>query len=123
MRLVLFTLMFTRNKYRATKTADGYGSKLESAVGQILLAKERLGELSDIKRQQTVRLTEAQITYRADFSYTETITGKTVWVEAKGVELERWRMIKKLWGHYGPGRLEIYKGNYRAPKLVETIEP
>jgi hypothetical protein len=33
-----------------------------------------------------------------------------VWAEAKGFETDPWKM-KKLWKHYGPGKLEIYKGN------------
>lgn len=108
------------NKYRAQRVG-GFGSKLESAVHDLLELRVRAKEIKDLKCQQTVRLTAAEITYRSDFSFVEIASGETVWAEAKGVETERWRIIKKLWAFYGPGRLLIFKGGYGNPKLVEEI--
>lgn len=111
-----------RSKYGAQRT-NGFGSKLESAVYDILKIRENAGEISDVHCQPSVKLTEAQIGYKPDFKFTEVETGEDVWVEAKGVELEGWRLRKKLWRYYGPGRLQIFKGNYRQPKLVEELIP
>lgn len=110
-----------KNKFKAART-NGFSSKLENAVHEILLLREKAGEISDIKCQQSVKLTEAQISYRTDFSFV-TKDNKTCWVEAKGYEGETWRLKKKLWKYYGPGPLEIYKGSFTKPFLDEVIIP
>lgn len=108
-------------KFKNKRTADGYASKIEATVGAILELKQKAGEIKDLKRQPQVFLTAAQITYRPDFKYTDSKTNIDVYVEVKGVETERWRVIKKLWTRYGPGDLEIWKGTHKYPKLVETL--
>lgn len=115
-----------RNKFSAVKIKDGartYDSKLEAAVGQILHLREKAKEISDIKHQVVVHLTRAQISYRADYSFFDVKTKSTVHVEAKGVEGERWRVIKNLWKFYGPTVLEIWKGTAANPLLAEVIIP
>jgi hypothetical protein len=91
-------------------------------VGDLLKLRVKAGEIRELREQQTVRLTRAQIAYKADFSYVDCETGKTVWVEAKGVQGERWRIIKRLWVEYGPGPLEVWMGRHQSPELVEVIE-
>lgn len=109
------------SKFGAVRSA-GFGSKLEAAVHQILLLKAKAGAISDIRMQDTVDLT-CGINWKVDFSYDDHATGVRVWVEAKGVESERYRICLKLWRRHGPGRLEIYKGRYEDPRLVRTIIP
>jgi len=109
-----------RGKFGAIRT-NGFASKLESAVHDILKLKEHGGEIFEVVCQSPVELTDANIRYKADFRYTDKKTGEYVWVEAKGAEGDRWRLIKKLWPHYGPGRLEVWRGTYRYPKLIEVI--
>lgn len=108
-----------RNKFKAQRT-NGFASKLESAVFDMLKLRQLQGQISNIKCQQSVRLTLANISYKADFSY-ENLSGNTVWVEAKGFPTDTWKLKKRLWKHYGPGTLEIYTGSYSNPKLTETI--
>lgn len=111
-------------KYGRTRwTNDGYtfDSKLESAVYDLLKVRQEAGEIEILKTQDVVRLSDAEITYRADFKIRNVQENRIEWVEAKGVETDRWRIIKKLWKHYGPGRLEIWKGTYKKPFLKETI--
>lgn len=114
-----------RNKYGA-KRADGFPSKLEAAVYGILLTRERLGEIKSIKRQQTVVLQdggrETKITWRVDFSFSDCATDACCYAEAKGFETADYKIKLKLWRANPPARLEIYKGDYRRPKLVEVIE-
>lgn len=109
------------NKFGARRT-DGFASKLEAAVHQILRLREKAGEISDIQRGR-VELT-CGITWNVDFNFIDKTSGKRVWCEAKGVETERYRLCLKLWrGGHGPGLLEIWKGNWRRPTLVEIVKP
>ena len=112
------------HKYGA-KSGDGFGSKLESAVHGILQLRERNGEISNIQRQQTVVLQDGardvRITWRVDFSFTDTATGTTIYCEAKGFETSDYKLKLKMWRKLKPHTLEIYKGSYTRPVLVEKI--
>lgn len=109
-----------KNKYRATRVGN-FASKLEKAVYDILENNQYLGYISDLKCQAEVRLTDANILYKPDFSF---IKNKKQWyAEAKGFKTPSWAIKKRLWAHYGPGPLEIYEGSYKYPKLVETVIP
>jgi hypothetical protein len=110
------------SKYRAVKSGD-FPSKLEAAVHQILLLRQKAGEITDIKRQVRVELTKAAIATKVDFSFIDVKTGTVTFCEAKGVKTERYRLIERLWRFYGPSPLEVYGGNYRNPKLMEVIVP
>lgn len=114
-----------RQKFSAKRT-DGFPSKLEAAVYGILLGREKLGEIKEIKRQQTVILQEGsretKITWRVDFSFIETKTGEVCYAEAKGFETADYKLKLKLWRANPPATLEIYQGSYKQPKLTERIE-
>lgn len=113
-----------KNKYKAVRT-NGFSSKFENAVHEVLLLKQKLGEVKNIKCQQTVVLipgpATVRIAWKVDFSY-EAPSGETRYVEAKGVETSDYKLKLKLWRSNPPYALEIYKGHYSRPKLVETIE-
>lgn len=113
-------------KYGNTKidhAGYSFASKLEAAVFDILKWREKAGEIRDIQCQDSIYLTDARIEYRADFRFTVATTGEVVWAEAKGFENEKWPLKRRLWIYYGPGALEIYKGTYESPKLVEVLKP
>lgn len=110
------------NKYGAKKSGN-FPSKLEASVYNLLLVRETIGEIKDIKRQVQVYLTDAKILYKPDFSFVYIKTGETRWCEAKGFKNPVWAIKRRLWAHYGPGKLEIYEGSYRAPMLTEIIDP
>lgn len=114
------------NKYHAKKV-DGFHSKLEASVYRTLQLRERAGEIASLVKQVRINLTEAKIVAIMDFSYLDVDTRQIVFVEAKGKELERWKIIKQLWEIYGRYRLEIWKGDYRKgeirPYCAEVIEP
>lgn len=110
------------SKYGAKKTADGFPSKLERAVYEMLLLREKKGEVKDVRRQHRVDLV-AGVSWKIDFSATDTKTGKTIFVEAKGIETSDYKIKKKLFKEFGTGLLEIWKGNYHKPKLAEVITP
>lgn len=119
--------MFYRSssKYGAKKTVNGFPSKLEAAVYEILLLRQKNGELSDIKRQHTVTLQDGPrdvlIQWRIDFSYIDTKTQQRCFCEAKGFSTDVYLLKLKLFRKNPQGRLEIYKGTYKNPKLVEII--
>lgn len=110
-----------RHKYGAQRTGN-FSSKLESAVHDILVLRERAGEITDIKCQVQVELSAAKIIYKPDFSYVDIQTGVTRYAEAKGFVTPEFNLKKRLWKAYGPGPLEIYKGDYRRPSLAEIVE-
>lgn len=114
-----------RNKYGA-KPSNGFPSKLESAVNDLLRIRENEKEITDIQRQQTVILQDGapnvKISWKLDFSYERVSDGKRCYVEAKGFATEDFKLKLKLWRKNPPAPLEIYKGDYRRPILSETIE-
>lgn len=111
------------NKYKAKRTGD-FPSKLEYAVHEILLLRQRAGKINDIKRQQKVILQDGgrdtNISWRVDFSFEE--NGETVYAEAKGIETGEYRLKLKLWRKNPPADLEIYKGSWSNPVLIERIK-
>lgn len=91
-----------------------FPSKAESLL--YLLLKER-GII--FQCQPKVYLTRAKILFKPDFSE---IT-RAVYYEMKGVETPSWRIKRRLWMYYGPGKLEVYKMKNGKPYLFETITP
>lgn len=115
-----------RNKFNARKTTvDGiaFSSALEASVYSILKLKEFQGEITDLRLQHPVRLTNAKVRCKIDFSATDTKTGRLCFYEAKGIVQDRWKIIKLLWKTYGPGILYIYTGSYKRPSLSEVVVP
>lgn len=113
----------TGNKYGALRTDDGFPSKLEKAVYEILCLRERAGEIRDIKRQATVHL-YGRLKWKVDFSFTVVETGETVWAEAKGKWTEDARIKLNLWRDgLGPGKLELWEGKYQRPILKDVVIP
>lgn len=123
---------FWRGKRNGTKygaervelpSGESFPSKLEAAVYEILRLRERAGEISEIKRQDSVSLGFG-LRWKVDFSFTVNATGARQWAEAKGVWDRQAKRNLKMWdAGAGPGPLEIWQGSYRAPKLVETVTP
>lgn len=113
-------------KYKNQKvTNHGYScaSKLESAVLSILKSREAAGEIKDLRVQVRIPLTKANIVYVVDFSYVLSETGETEYCESKGFETDVWKIKKRLYKFYGPGKLIIYTGSYKDPRITETINP
>jgi len=110
------------NKFSA-EAGEGFPSKLEGAVHQMLLLRERAKEIRNIQRQVRVELTKSAIATKVDFSFEESPLWETVYCEAKGVATERWQLLRKLWAHYGPGKLEIWGGSHHRPKITGIVIP
>ena len=98
------------NKFHAQRTSFGgrsYDSKAEADRSAYLQLLARANEITDLEFQRTFRLTAAEIGYRADFVYRE--RGLLIVEDVKGVMTDRFRLIMRLWPHYGTGTLRIVK--------------
>ena len=127
------------NKYHAVKsksviTKRWYDSGAERDFADVLEARAADGLISEIVAQPVIELgPDGEIKYRADFVYWELSHGlkadyektRQVWVDVKGVETERFKIIKRLWRYNGPGPLDIVKRKGKGqPFLVtQTIMP
>lgn len=104
-----------KHKYSAKKSVsfDGhcFGSKLEKRTYEHLKLLEKAGEIRVLQTQVHVKMTKANIVYIPDFLIEDVVSGEKIWVEAKGIETPEWKLKKRLWKHYGPGRLQIYRAH------------
>lgn len=118
--------MMRREKYnrKRVRAADGYwyDSIAEKDYAEILLALEKSGAISNIRRQEMIKLSAANIGYKPDFSYTE--AGRRIYVDVKGFETPEFRLKARLWRAYGPGPLRIVKrGKNGGFVTVKEIMP
>lgn len=117
-----------KHKYGANREkgqSGSWDSQLEKAVYQILLLREKSGEIQNIKRQVTVDLTPEphRIRLRIDFTYEHVESGETWAVEAKGFQPAENVLKLKLYRWRGPWKMELWKGTASNPKLAEIIVP
>lgn len=118
------------NKYgieRVDYAGRSFGSALEKEVYQLLLLRMKAGEFTSVKCQVYVYMkiprTNYRVLYIADFEC-EREGDASLFVEAKGKEFPKWKMVKEMWPAYGPGgSLEIWKRGRHGPHLTETIKP
>lgn len=108
---------------RSEFAGRSFASKLEASVYGLLLQQQACGLLKEIQCQVEVRLTDADVIYKPDFRFFDLELNEHVFAEAKGFETPEWRIKRRLWTVYGPGRLRIYKGSAARPTLVEEIVP
>lgn len=84
---------------------------------------QKAGEIKDIRCQHHIYLTKARIGMIPDYEVTLP-DGRIEFHEAKGMEGERWLILKKLWKHYGPSKLSVWKRRGRDGVYIsETITP
>lgn len=118
---------YRRNKLGNTKVTSlchyGYThrSKLERAVCDLIVLREKAGELKHVSHEFRCRLSDAEIIYIADFRCEK--NGVPFFIESKGFPTQKWVIVKKLWRVYGLGVLQIYGGSWTKPILIETIIP
>lgn len=118
------------NKYGAERKESpmpelagrSFASKLERDRAGELVIMLRAGLITQLVFHPRVLLTDAEISYHPDFAYHE--KGSPVWEETKGYETDRWRIIRKLWAHYGPAPLRVLvRGHGGRIVLKEEIRP
>jgi hypothetical protein len=100
-----------------------FASKAEAALFDQLKWLEKAGVLRSIECQDSVYLTDARILYKPDFVAWDVKLESPVWYECKGFETDVYRIKRRLWMHYGPGPLRVFKGSYKSLYLHEEIIP
>lgn len=123
---MIFMRNVSRPKYRNRRvefSGRSFASGLERDLYAHLRLLEKGGEVSDIKCQPHVFLTDARIEMIPDYSATCLRVNELVYWEAKGFETDVWRIKRKLWTVYGPGRLRVYKGRGGVVNMFEEIIP
>lgn len=92
-------------------TSDGhaFASNFERRTYEFLKLLVAAGELRDLETQCSVYLTTERVHFIPDFSAWDVGLGEKVWLEAKGFETPVYRIKRRLWKGYGPGRLRVYK--------------
>lgn len=114
-----------RSKYGAKRTvtkSGAYPSRLESRTHQHLLALVAAGFYAEVRRYPSVTLIPG-VTWKVDFVCTYP-NGDLEYVEAKGVEGERYKILLQLWRELGEAPLRIFKADRRGePVQAELIIP
>lgn len=111
------------NNVKIESHGISFSSKLEAATYEMLLLRVKAGEYKSIQVQDYIYMTDARILYIPDFKCELSDESGFDWHESKGYESALWPTKKRLWRHYGPGKLFIWKGNWRKPVLSETVVP
>ncbi len=101
-----------KNKYNAKKAeANGivFDSILEKDYFLHLCHLEKYGHIKLLETQVKCYLTKAKILMKPDFKIFNNKTGKVEFHETKGHETTTYRIKRRLWKHYGEGKLVIIK--------------
>jgi hypothetical protein len=116
-----------RKVERVELDGRSFRSKAESQLYLYLKALEQSGEIRELECEQKVTLLPGarneRIEYYADFVCFDLKLNEKVWVECKGFETDKWKMKLKLWRHFGPGLLRIYKVGWNRLDLFEEVYP
>lgn len=105
----------SKSKYHAVRATSlngrSYSSKIERDRGDFLELLQKAGAIVNLKYQPRYFLSMAQISYHADFEYKERRGNGWVTIaeDVKGIETDRFRIIKRLWLCYGECPLRIVK--------------
>lgn len=109
------------NNQKVERDNRTFASKGEAGLYDFLRLREQNGEITDLECQVQVHLTAAKILYKPDYRFK--VNGVFTWAEFKGFETNSWRIKRRLWIHYGPGILEIYKGQFPRISIHEVLIP
>lgn len=105
---------------RTERPGRTFDSNSEAYCFDFLSELVKAGEIKDLECQQTIHLV-AGIRLRVDFKFFDLKLNETVYGEYKGFPTDEWRLKKKLWGVFGPGRLRIFTGTYPRYHIEELI--
>ena len=118
-------IMFRKkHKYNAKQTIiDGFkfSSLMEADYYLLLKQQEKAGLIKILELQSKVYLTKARILMKPDFVIFEVKTGEVYYLEVKGMELPTYKLKKKLWTKYGPGKLRVIKKIRGRFEITEEI--
>ena len=98
-----------------------FDSQGERDCYQYLNLLQGEGKIRDLQVHSTTILLPG-ITHKTDFKFYDVTLRCMGWAEFKGIETDRWRIIKKLWALFGPGPLKIYKQHRNSKTIIQTEE-
>ena len=115
------------NKFGAKKTVCSIGhphpSGLEASVCEVLILRERSGDIRNLKYQSTVHLAFG-IKWKVDWEFQQAPDWHQAFAEAKGAEDRGFKLKLRMWkGGCGPAPLELWRGTHRRPALDRIIIP
>lgn len=115
------------NKYRARKTVCSLGhphpSALECSVCELQILRQRVGEIRNLKWQESVNLGFG-VTWKVDWGYDERPNWSRAYAEAKGAETRDYKLKVRMWKEgRGPGPLTIWKGTAQKPMIFKIVIP
>jgi hypothetical protein len=117
------------NKFNAKKIRDCDGKIVADSKAErdflihYFAIKEEAGLVKHICKWPTVHLTE-YINWKLDYKYFDCKIDQWIYTDVKGVEGERFRVLKALWKTIGPSILEIAKKDYKTGLWkIERIRP
>lgn len=117
-----------RKVQRVELDGHSFRSKAEMQMYLYLKSLAQAGEIaSKIGHEVKVTLLDGprnmRIDYYADFAVQDLKLGEMVWIEVKGFETDTWKMKLKLWRHFGPGLLRLYRVDWNRLVLDEEVIP
>lgn len=98
-------------------------SQAEASLCLNIQAREQSGECRLIQAECHVYMTKARLLYIPDFKIFDLKLNQEVWEEMKGFETSQWKRNQRLWKHYGPGLLRVWKKGKRDIFLFKEIWP
>jgi len=114
-------------RYKSRKVQTPHGimdSGAEADYYELLLLREKAGDIKDLIRQVPVYLFIGRYRHmRVDFRYFDNHIGEMVWDEYKGAETAEWRMKRDLWAAYGPGLYRVTRKIHGAFENFLEIRP
>lgn len=117
----------SHHKYGAKKTICSRGhehpSGLEAAVCELLILREKAGDIRNLKYQHTIHLAYG-IKWKCDWSFEQGPDWIPSFAEAKGKATADFRLKLRMFREgCGKGNLELWRGHFRRPYLEKIIVP
>ncbi len=115
------------HKYGARKTVCSVGhhhpSALESSVCELLILREKAGDIRILKYQASVELAYG-IKWKIDWSFEQGPDWILTYAEAKGADTPDFRLKLRMFREgAGKGPLELWRGTHARPYLEKIIHP
>jgi hypothetical protein len=115
------------NKYGAKETICSAGhphpSGLEAAVCELLILREKAGDIRNLKYQETLHLAYG-VKWKVDWSFEQGPNWIPSFAEAKGKDTADFRLKLRMFKEgCGKGPLELWRGTHRRPYLEKMIHP
>lgn len=114
------------NKYGAKRTVCSVGhphpSGLEASVCEILLLRQKAGDIRGLRWQHRVDL-DYSVQWKVDWSFEQGPDWVLTFAEAKGKEDRDFKLKFRMWiNGCGEGPLELWKGTHRRPVLMRIYQ-